>query len=206
MAQHDETDDFLANVLGQRGRHNNVGDVPTPQKRKKTWLFVSIAAVMIVMSAGGAGYLLTRKEKALDEVSNTVLGEYSEKVSFPIYYPDTSKLPDGYTFDEASITNPQPEAILYKVLYENGAKEVIFSLQPKISDDEMRKFYNNFIPVRYEVDTPIGIADIGAYNNGPLIQNLASLPVKDDATWLIVTAPSDINEDQFALILKSLKK
>lgn len=126
----------------------------------------------------------------------------SQSVSFPIYYPDQKKLPQGYTLSLKSFTSPQKGVILYSVKYKG--KKLVFSLQKKPSDNDIQSFYLNYIPLRNKMQTQLGQAEIGAYRSGGNLQTVVSLPT-NKGTWLIITAPYDINQNQLKQILDSLK-
>lgn len=126
-----------------------------------------------------------------------------KSVSFPIYYPEQAKLPAGYNLDLRSFKNPVPNGISYIVRYSNGNK-LVFSLQEKPSDSELQSFNANYIPLRNEVHTNIGLAEIGAYSKQGKVETLVSLPT-NSPTWIIITAPYNINQDQLKEILKSFK-
>lgn len=125
-------------------------------------------------------------------------------ISTPVYYPDKAKLPKGYVLDTTSFQSPQPNTLLYSVKYGDG-QTLLFSLQPKPSDEEIQRFYSNHIPLRNQVKTPAGRAEIGAYNNADKLQTIVSLPTNDD-TWILITAPSEIDQSDLKKVLNSLTR
>ena len=131
-------------------------------------------------------------------IASVVPDSVIKSVSFKIYYPDQTKLPKGYVFDKRSITTPVQNGVSYSVDYPGGNK-IVFSLQLKPSDSELQSFKTNFIPLRNEVRTSLGQADIGAYNQ----QTLVSFPL-NDGPWIVITAPSDIDQDKLKQVLNSL--
>lgn len=122
-------------------------------------------------------------------------------VNFQIYYPDQKKLPNGYKLNIKSFTKPRQDVILYTVYYGNG-KKLIFSVQPKPSDDEIQRFYSNYIPLRNQVQLNLGQAQVGSYGN-PL-KTVVSYPI-DNGPWVIVTAPVDTDQNKLKQVLNTLK-
>jgi len=131
----------------------------------------------------------------------------AQSVDFPIYYPVQSRLPSGFTLDPGSFKQPIPTGINYTVTYGNQATEdLVFSLQPKPSDSALQKFDASYIPLHNSYQTSIGQAYIGAYNTKQVTETLVSLPVDSSDTWIIVTAPYNINQGQLKQVLSSLSK
>lgn len=174
------------------------------KKRLRLWQVALI--VFIFLGLGDGVYVKFVHKTASPTVVYTspVPKAISQAVSFPIYYPDSSKLPPGYRLSTASFTKPVNNGVSYSVVYDSG-KKLVFSIQKKPSDNELESFKSNYIPLRIDYETPIGTAEIGAYNNHGDIQTLVSLPTKLDA-WIIVTAPYDTNQDKLKQVLKSLRQ
>lgn len=119
-------------------------------------------------------------------------------VAFPIYYPDPARLPAGFILDQNSF-NRNGQVVVYSIDYDD--KKIAFTIQAKPSEDEIKTFYTNQLPLRNETKTEAGTAMIGILNN----QTFASLTTSDQA-WLIITAPLDINQEQFKQVLHSIKR
>ncbi len=168
----------------------------TSSKLRK--IVTALLAVALIGGIGVAGWLYTHR------TISPVPKDVSKKVSFIVYYPDPKKLPAGYTLDTTSFSNPQKEAVLYSVKYDNN-KKIVFSVQPKPSEDELQNFYSNYIPLRNQLDVSIGHAEIGAYNLKNDLKTMVSLTTKT-STWLIITAPSDVNPDMLNQVLASLRQ
>jgi hypothetical protein len=164
---------------------------------------IVVASVLVIGTLVGA--ILIYKSAAS---SSPVPQSISKQVDFPIYYPDQKQLSSGYTFDKTSITSPAAGVILYKVNY-SGYKKIIITIQKLPSDTEIQNFYSNYIPLRTKMQTRLGEAQVGARNiqsNGKLItQTVVSLPTSED-TWILVTAPYDVNQGQLKQVLNSLKR
>ncbi len=126
-----------------------------------------------------------------------------KSVNFLIYYPNMGKLPAGYTLDTQSFRLAQPGVVLFAVTYD-GSKSLVFSEEEKPSSEDINKFISSYIPVNTTQQLALGQAKIGAYGSAPNIRTLVSLPIQ--GTWLIVTAPSDVSQNDIVTILQALTK
>jgi hypothetical protein len=129
----------------------------------------------------------------------------SANLGFPIYYPSQSKLPNGYALNTHSFKRPIKNGVTYTVGYDNG-KEIVFSLQSKPSSSSMQNFEASYIPLRNNYQTPVGQAELGAYDLKGNTETLVSLPVKNSNTWIIITAPYNTNQNKLKQVLNSLEK
>jgi len=123
----------------------------------------------------------------------------SKATPFPIFYPDSKKLPKGYIFDVSSLS-ASDQVVVYSVTYGQN-KKIAFTIQKKPSETDLKTFYANQLPLRHEIQLSIGTVAIGALNN----QTLASLPTHKDS-WLIITAPKDIAHEKLKLVLQALQE
>ena len=173
---------------------------PKPGGISKHGLALFVGGVLVILAAAGGSYWYVSRN------SSPVPRNIQSKVDFPIYYPDQKKLPTGYRLNPDSFKAPQANGVVYEVDYGNG-KRMVFSVQPKPSDNALQTFNSSYIPLRTDYQTPSGTAEIGAYNdNGKITtETLVSLPT-NDKTWLLITAPYDINQAQLKQVLSSLKK
>ena len=89
-------------------------------------------------------------------------------------------------------------AVLFEVT--DDATTVSVSQQQKPPQDKLAMFVPNVIPLYIEVETPIGKAFMGVRSN----QTLISLPAKNSATWLLITAPQDYSPEQATKLLRNL--
>jgi len=170
---------------------SEVAVAPRRTRGKRNIIAASLAVVLV---AGLAGWSLIQKN------SSPVPKRIAQKVSFPVYYPEQAKLPGGYTLDLQSFTSPVKNGVAYAVVY-SGGKKIVFSVQAKPSDNELQSFNGNYIPLHLDYQTALGQAEIGAYH----AQTLVSLPVID-GPWIVMTAPSDINQDQLKQVIHALRK
>jgi hypothetical protein len=151
-----------------------------------------IILLLIGVFLGGWSYI--------DRTINPVPKSISSLVNFPIYYPDQKKLPAGYILIRDSFRSPIENGIGYTVNYGEN-QHIVFSVQKTPSDSEAQAFNDSYIPARTDYLTPLGQAEIGTYKS----QLLVSLPIKN-GSWLVITAPLDINIDQLKTVLQTLKK
>jgi len=173
------------------------GDRPLKRRKWRNWI---IAAVIVLGAGAAVGFYLRPKAQPNKSDQTVVPATISAKVSFPVYYPDPKKLPAGYSLDRSSFSTPVKNGVTYKVLY-SGGKKLVFSIQTKPSDNQIQTFNSNYIPLRIDYQTPVGQAEIGAYHG----QTLVSLPVTN-GPWIVITAPTDINQGQLKTILSSIRR
>jgi len=166
--------------------------------KKLKIVFISCLIIIILVVTGEFGRVIFIKNDS--PVPKMVI----KAVNYPIYYPDQKKLPSGYMLNINSFKNPVANGAYYTVTYNTG-KQIIFSLQEKPSDRDLEAFINNYIVLHNDYQTSSGLAKIGAYNNHGVLETLISLPT-NDKTWLIITAPPDINQNQLKQVLSSLRK
>jgi hypothetical protein len=168
--------------------------------KSKRVRFIWIIALVLI-AAGVAGFWLHNRHTITPKpVSNSPVPQaVAQSVNFPIYYPDSKKLPVGYTLNRNSFTSPVKNGVAYSLNYDNG-KKIVFSVQVKPSDNELQSFNSSYIPLRIDYQTLVGQAEIGAYHN----QTLVSLPIIN-GPWVVITAPPDINQDQLKQVISALK-
>ena len=166
--------------------------------RKKRPVLTWIIVIVLVLGAAAGMYVWRFGPKS------PVPKHIRNQVSFHIYYPDQNKMPAGYTLDIATFRIAQPGVVLFSVSYGNG-RSMVFSEEAQPGGDVVSKFVSSAIPINNALSTPIGKATVGAYGSGKDLRTLASLPIAN-GPWLILTAPSDINQTDLINILRSLTK
>jgi hypothetical protein len=173
--------------------------------KKRSERLISLALALLVVAGGITGAWMHWHHTAAQTTANTspVPKSVAQAVNFPVYYPDPQKLPAGYTLNTNSFTSPVKNGVTYSVSYDNG-KKIVFSIQVKPTDSELQTFNSSYIPLRIDYQTPIGQAEIGAYNNHGDTQTLVSLPTKTNS-WIIITAPYNIDQGNLKKVLSSLK-
>lgn len=173
--------------------------VESKPRRSKNTLF-KLVLVLIVLGLASVAAL-----RFLQFSDSPVPKSIREKTSFAIYYPNQNNLPQGYKLDQSSFRKVDGDVVLFSVSYGSG-QQIIFSEQNKPVQNVIDKFHDEVIPVHTEQDTPIGKAVIGANGKGSDLKTIASLPVNKKGPWLIVTAPSDINQEHLKQVILSLTK
>jgi hypothetical protein len=126
-------------------------------------------------------------------------------VNFPIFYPLQSKLPVGYTLNRNSFKRPIQNGVTYTVSNSMG-QQLVFSLQQKPSANDLQNFQTNYIPLHNIFLTSNGQALLGAYNTKTNTETLVSLPIDNANTWIVLTAPYNINQSQLHQVLNSLQR
>lgn len=181
--------------------------LPTPQldasaplrhkrlfKRRKYKKFIFIFTIVILAGAGGVGGWYYK-----NRTKSPVPTAIQQSINFPIYYPDSKKLPTGYSLDTGSFSKGQG-AVIYKINYGKN-QHIIVSVQQKPSDQAIKSFDTKYIPLHTDITTAIGTAKIGAIDTHAVV----SLPTSGNS-WLLMTAPSDINQNQLKQVIRSIKK
>jgi hypothetical protein len=192
--------DYTGKIIGTQSVHPHENPMPPAKKvkgSKHKLLVLGIASLLVLTGGGAGGWFFTHR--SVSPVPKNI----QSAVSFPIYYPDQKKLPTGYTLDLQSFKVPQKNGVAYSVDY-GLSQKLIFSVQPKPSNAELESFNASYIPLRNDYQTPVGKAEIGAYNSHGVLESLISLPT-NGSTWLIITAPYNVNQDQLKQVLQSIK-
>lgn len=168
--------------------------VANAAKRKKPILFLLGLFVLIICLAL---FLLKRPTGSSKNTAyNPIPISIRRSVVFDIYYPRQEKLPQGYYFDTGSI-RVSSSAVIYIVNHESS--QLIFSLQSKPPDLYIQRFYSSNMPLHNNESTYIGIAAIGAIRS----QTIVSIPTYGN-TWILITAPQDVNQTDLKAVLYSL--
>jgi hypothetical protein len=167
-------------------------------KSTKNMQWVLLTVALLLIASGVAGLWLHREHNPA--IASPVPKAVAQAVNFPVYYPDPNKLPAGYNLNQNSFSVPVKNGVAYSVSYDNG-KKIVFSVQAKPSDNELQSFNSNYIPLRIDYQTSLGQAEIGAYHS----RTLVSLPVIN-GPWIVITAPSDIDQSQLKQVLSALRQ
>jgi hypothetical protein len=163
-----------------------------------------ILGLIIIVAALLVGGIIIHKHwhKRVPLSPDPVPLSVRKSVGFPVYYPVQNDLPTGYTLDLKSLTSPSNGVLIFTVDY--GSNKIIFSEQKKPSSTQIQSFNANYIPLRTGYQTPAGQAEISAYNNGNKnLQTLVSFPT-NGSTWIIITAPPNINQNQLEQVLSAI--
>lgn len=117
-------------------------------------------------------------------------------VSFKVYYPLQSNLPNGYTLDTTSFTTTK-QTVIYAVDYDNGQK-INVSVQAQPSAAQLSYFNSHYIAVHSDLSTAIGTAVIGSIDS----QSVVSLPA--GKSWILLVAPGNINQTALKQTVQAL--
>ena len=175
-------------------------DEPDVQETPKPSRFKKVIPTLLILIIVIAGVFLVLTLRSNGPVPKSI----QKSASFKVYYPKQSKMPMGYHLDTASFKSAESGVVLYSVSYGSG-RSMVFSETAKPSSDIVDKFNSSAIPVHTQISTPYGKALIGAYGEGKSLRTIASLPITN-GPWLIVTAPSDINQEDLSKVLGALTK
>ncbi|HEX8763308.1 MAG TPA: hypothetical protein VF733_06165 [Candidatus Saccharimonadales bacterium] len=175
----------------------HVAPIVTPVKPGRAKKIYFIAGAFIFLAAIAVFFLANRKTPSPSRPS-AVPATIRRHAKFAIFYPEASKLPNGYILDAHSFSG-NDQAVVYSVTY-NTDQKIAFTVQKKPSEDELKAFYANQIPIRNEAKVPAGTAAIGVLNN----QTFVSLPTESDA-WLLITAPKDIDQNNLKRVLQVIR-
>jgi hypothetical protein len=159
------------------------------------WLLVSgfvLAAFLAV------GFLLIS-----GKVHNPVPRHLRQSVTFPVYYPDEHKLPNGYNLQSSSFKLASPGVIVFSISH--GFGHLIISEENPPGGAVIGDFIKASIPLHNLVSTKFGQAQVGAFGSSPNIRTVASLSI-NKGPWIIITAPSDVSQDDLKAIIQSLRK
>lgn len=168
-------------------------------RRRLTFLVAGLALIIAMLSLALGWVLIHPFPKPTQSAPQSLVPEQIRRsVPFAIYYPDPAKLPAGYHLDTNSFSTGN-QAVLYTVKYAHN-QHIVFTVQAKPSEADLKTFYANRLPLRTEVSTAVGTAAIGALGN----QTIASLPTTG-AAWLIITAPPDLKPGVLEQIIKALR-
>jgi hypothetical protein len=178
--------------------------VSTHRRSSGKWLAAGAFSIAIIAALIVGGFIYLSRKHMHQPPASPVPVALAQSVNFPIYYPVQAKLPAGYTLDLSSFKRPVQNGVSYSVSYSHS-KKLVFSLQPKPSASELQNFTANYIPLHNSYQTPTGQALLGAYDTKTGTETLVSLPTGSN-TWIIITAPYDISQDQLKQVLSSLHK
>lgn len=152
-----------------------------------------VSSFMALLIIGVLLFVLSNL-KTYDPIPESI----QRSVSFSLYFPDSNKLPFGYSLDKNSFSS-NGQAVLYTV--NRGNTRLIFTIQSRPTNLQIQSFYTNHMPLHNNVNTPVGTAAIGVINN----ETVASLPTDSNA-WILITAPINFNQNLLNQTLQSITK
>jgi hypothetical protein len=169
-----------------------------PPKRRLNHPMIVLGAVLVILLLGLIIFIQHRIT-----AGSPVPTEIKKAVSFPVYYPEQSKLPPGYSLDSTSFRFAQPGVVVFAV--QKGGQQLVFSEEETPGGNVVDKFTSSYIPLHNTITTDLGKAAIGAAGQGSNLQTIVSLPIAK-GPWLIITAPAATKQADMQQILQSLAK
>jgi hypothetical protein len=164
-------------------------------KFKLSWKYASVIVLGVGIVIAGV-FLLSR---LYAHATDPVPARISSAVSFPIYLPESPKLPAGFKLETGSFS-ARDNAVIYDVLGPHSVK-LVFTLQKQPSAADIQSFYSTRMPLSIPVSTSVGTAEIGSLLN----EQVASLPIIN-GPWVLVTAPLNFNQSNLKQILQAMTK
>ena len=137
-------------------------------------------------------------------IHNPVPRDIRRAVPFPVYYPQSSKLPAGYVLNESSFRQAQPGVIIFSI-GRSGGQRVIVSEEKPPPQNTIDDFLKAYIPLNTEISTKLGTAKSGAFGSAPNLRGIASLVVKN-GPWIILTSPANTSQSDVKAIIESLRR
>ena len=175
----------------------NRDELVKPGRKISKWYYiVSGIIILAVVVIGLVGWFITRQPAGTlpYPVSRTQI----KQLGFDIYYPSQKLLTSGYTLNKSSFEATN-QVLIYSVSYGNDQK-IVFSDQNKPTNTQIQAFYARNLPLSTTLQTNIGLATIGAVN----LQTIVSIPTNTN-TWIIATAPGNINQRNLDQVIKSIE-
>lgn len=167
-----------------------------PKRERRSFIAIVIVASTVAIAI--LAVLVIARKNHTPAPPAVVPQHIAQSVSFPVYYPDPQELPSEFMLDRGSFSAAN-QAVVYSVVYDTN-KTIAFTVQEKPSENDLKTFYVNQLPLRNEIKVPAGTAAVGVLNN----QTLVSLPTNENA-WLLITAPLDVNQDHLQELLGAIK-
>jgi hypothetical protein len=164
---------------------------PKLYAKRKIWIIFAISLLLVIALVLLTLWLRNREPAFFPK-------EVRQSVAFDLYYPNEKKLPQGFALDRASISTSS-QVVLYSVNYGNNQR-IAFTIQKKPPEKKLKSFYDQQLSKARELTTDIGTASLATLNE----QSFASLPTKGNS-WIIVTAPKNINQDHFRQAIETLR-
>ena len=143
---------------------------------------------------------LVQASQPLDPIPVSIIS----KVSFPVYFPDPSKLPSGFSLLKNSIQYSKPGVVIY-VISNSLNQQVVISEQAEPAQSTIDSFLSSYIPLHATVSTADGEAQYGAMNQGKSLRSVISLPISN-GPWIIATASSSLSRAEFTQVINSMIK
>lgn len=167
----------------------------TARRSRQLKLFV-LGYALIILTIGTA-VALRDNEPAAPALENPFTLSQISTAQFKLYYP--SRLPEGYHFSQPAFPVPQKDVVSLTISAP-GSQSLAISQQRLASDIDVEAL-NKGLGSPRSIDTQYGKASFGTIDQGR--SRLANM-VTDDKTWILLTAPVSIPEDDVVFILQNV--
>jgi hypothetical protein len=154
-----------------------------------------LAAAVII---GGTAYFVSDRSKSVTHHCDFPASVREKSGDRKLYCPDSKSLPSGVVSKTGEATYGRG-AVVYSIV--DGTSTIAVSLQTKPDKEHLANFVPNIIPLHFDVETPIGKAQVGVSGNS----FITSLPTSS-TTWILVTGPKDYSLDKLTPILKTFRQ
>jgi hypothetical protein len=167
----------------------------TKMTRSSTLLYVlgAIAALLLIVAIFLAYKLTT--------TSAYMVPDYIKKnATHSIYIP--RKLPNGYKIAEGSFMMDEAENTLLFRAEDSSGSSIAFTEQKRPQDFDFEKFYQEQMEGAKKLD---GTPYPSVFGRAPTGDRFLLSIVTDD-TWILASTAAPLNEQDFTLIAKNIKK
>jgi hypothetical protein len=120
--------------------------------------------------------------------ARSALSQAQQKVTFPLYYPEST--PEGFTFDKDSVSATD-QVVLYSYSYD-GDKRLLVTVQSGKFDSGQFKATSDFT-------TTMGHAYIVD------LDDRTTAAIVGEQSWVIINAPNKIAVDKLTAFINSLR-
>jgi len=180
-------------MFGERKEENSTS-APTkvPQNGKLIYILGAIAALLAI-----AAIVLVFK---LTATTYTVPDHIKQRANHTIYVP--KRLPSGYKIAEGSFMIDEAENTLLFRAEDSSGSSIVFTEQQKPQGFDFEQFYQE------------QMSDAKKLNGTPYPSVLGRAPTGDrfllsivaDDAWILASTAAPLNEQDFTLIAKNIKK
>lgn len=184
--------DVLSLVRYSKSMFEDSSAAPPAQKRRLTIPMIIAASIIVALVAVIIILAIKLQAVATVQIPETV----ARKVNFTIYIP--TKLPDNYTIAENSFSYAE-NTLLFQAK-DSAGSNIVFTEQKKPANLNFDDFYKQNIS---EARTLSGVSFPAVIGKAATGDRQILSAVRED-TWVLVTTPSPINDDDFAKMAKSL--
>jgi hypothetical protein len=152
---------------------------------------------VLVLAAAIAAVVFLRTRPAATPLP-TIPPGISSRVQIALYYPAT--LPAGLSVDRSSFQVPQRDVVVFVVQSARGRIAVSEQARPSAATFDMNNFYNTKVSNSTQFLTSAGQGTVGQLADGRQFGSLLA-----PQTWIIVTAPAQVDPSELQAILNAMR-